>query len=175
MRSFIAAYDVHLRRQAQQGVRKRMLAFQGVMAPWYIASLGLVIGWRASGQHLLLALWPPVVVGTLWVLQRLNKYAAEFERTPPAAPWLQTGAGQALVSALARVTLNSLTGVTLQTRLRTDLGLTGRDRFELAKILATSGELDLLVDRLNQDSDLTVGELLDAVASQSVSTGASLR
>lgn len=160
----LAKYDVYLRRQAHRDARKRIFVSQGLLAPWHLISLGLVVGWRASGQHLLLALWPPVLVGTVWVLRRILRHAAEFDRTPPPAPWLQTEQGQALVNALARVTLSPLTGVTLETKLRTDLRLTDRDQFELAKILAAPSGLDALSDRLRQDADMTVAELLDAIA-----------
>jgi len=166
MRYLLPSYDAYLRRQARQGVQKRMRALQGLLAPWGIGSLVVAIGSRALGQPLLLVLWAPFLGGCWWVLHRFHKYAGEFDRTPAPAPWLQTEHGQALVRALDRVTLSALSGVTLQTKLRADLKLTERDRFELAKILAAPGHMDALAGRLGQDTDVTVGELLDAVASQ---------
>lgn len=172
MRSLVSAYDAYLSRLARRDARDRMFAFQAVLAPWGAGAFSAVIASRLFGQPLLAVLAALLLLGSIWACARFNAHGAGFDRTPVAAPWVETPHGQALVRALGRVTLSSLSAVTLQTRLRADLHFSGKDRFELAKILAAPGQLDALADKLGQDADIAVGGVLDAVAAQSRVEGA---
>jgi hypothetical protein len=164
MRWVLAAYDAHLRRKAQQTAVRRLRAFRGILAPWALASFLALILFRTLGGPLWsLPLFGLLLIGASWATNRFNKYGWEFERTPPAAPWTTEKKGQTLIRALGRVTLNSLTTVTLQTRLREDLKLTNRDIFELFAILKKEVNVDEHVVERGLKGGLTVGSLLDGM------------
>lgn len=106
---------------------------------------------------ILLPLMALAAAGACYAGFRIAAYGWQFDRTPPAAPWTETANGILLVQALRRVTLNGLSSVTLRTRLRTDLRLTGED---------TSALFNVLGLRWEGDKDLTVEALLAAMTSR---------
>lgn len=164
MKALIGAYDAYLCREAKQPARRRLDAFQSVLIPWALSALFLVC-LLSSGvtPWLVLSLLGLIFVGLSWVTARFNMYGAEFDRTPPAAPWTATEKGQILIRTLSRVTLNSLASVTLKTRLREDLKLTSGDLSELVALLRKDCGLDETIVQRAESGRLTVGEVLDGM------------
>jgi hypothetical protein len=165
MKSVIDEYDAYLRRKAQQPARRRLYAFRWVLLPWAIAAFFVEICLRTFGVAPWLVLPPLVVIllGLGWAGARFINHGVEFDRTPPSAPWTATEEGQALIRTLRRVTLNSLSEVTLETRLREDLKLTSGDLSELFALLREEGGVDGGVVQRGQSGGLAVGELLKSM------------
>jgi len=141
---------------------RRMNAVYAAFFPWLVPILvaNLVVQALGPSRQLGIIILLPVTVistvGACYAGFRITSYGWRFDRTPPAAPWTETENGSRLVQALRRVTLNGLSSVTLKTRLRSDLRLSGDD---ISALLAVLGL------KLEGDNDLAVEVLLDAMNS----------
>lgn len=134
MTRLISAYQPRLRRMAEEAPpSRRMNAMYAACLPWVLLILVASLAAQALGTSrqvemiILLPLAALAAAGACYAGSRVVAYGWQFDRTPPAAPWAETSNGSLLVHALRRVTLNRLSGVTLQTRLKRDLKLTGED------------------------------------------------
>lgn len=148
---------------------RRMSAVYAALFPWLVPIIvaNLVVQAlgpsRQVGMIILLPLTAIATAGACYAGLRVTSYGWRFDRTPPAAPWTETENGSRLVQALRRVTLNGLSSVTLETRLRSDLRLSGDDMSAL---------FDVLGLRPEEGSDLTVEVLLDAMNSSALDNDA---
>lgn len=119
--------------------------------PWLAAGLAVVVAGEVAGDVFGL---PPqlrtwsflfamlVMAGGLYPVLRISAYRLRIDRTPRAAPWVETSEGKLLIQTLRRITLNALSHVTLDTRLKRDLWLTGADVSMLLTVLADECNLD---------------------------------
>ena len=163
MKSLVATYDGYLCRKAQQrDPRRRLGAFYaGVQGPWAIGFLVVSVCLKALGLwYWLLLASLLLLIGLGWATWRFNKHGAEFDKTPPSAPWIETERGRVLIQALTRVAIAPLSALTLETRLRRDLKFNDRDIFELSKILTQRDQTDAFAAKLSQSDDATVGDIL---------------
>lgn len=157
MTRLISAYQRRLRRMAEEAPpSRRMNAMYAACLPWVLLILVASLAAQALGTSrqvemiILLPLAALAAAGACYAGSRVVAYGWQFDRTPPAAPWTETSNGSLLVHALRRVTLNRLSGVTLQTRLKRDLKLTGEDTSALFAVLGLrrEGEDDLTIEAL---------------------------
>ena len=170
MRTLVGAYDRYLKAKAQAVCpAERQRVVHAATFPWCLpplfASLMVILfqlprdvqGW------LILPAAFVAVLGASYAGWRITKHGWEYDRTPPTAAWTETEAGEALIHALRRVTLNGLSKVTGSTRLRADLGLTSADMSELFSILVADGWLDQQAPRITQ-LDLSVDALISRMS-----------
>jgi len=157
MIGLISAYERRLRRMAEEAsASRRMNAVYAAFFPWIVLILVAYVAVRALGPSreiemiILLPLTALAAAGAGYAGFRIAAYGWRIDRTPPAAPWTQTANGNRLVQALRRASLNGLSSITLQTRLRSDLRLTAEDVAALFTVLGLvrMGEDDLTVEAL---------------------------
>lgn len=104
-----------------------------------------------------------VMAGGLYPVLRISAYRLRIDRTPRAAPWVETSEGKLLIQTLRRITLNALSHVTLDTRLKRDLWLTGADVSMLLTVLADECNLDPATLKRTSNGELTIQALLDGM------------
>ncbi len=136
------------------------------MLPWILGAtipsllVSLLDLPRDVGGLIIFTITCVAAAGGLYAGWRVSMYGWQFDRTPANATWAEVQAGQALIAALRRVTLNSLSKLTLTTRLRADLKLTSADMSELLTILKAERWLDAgRIENVGRD-DFTVETLL---------------
>ena len=164
------AYDSYLRRQASRPPAERLQNFRAVFAPWGVSSLLVVLGGRSFGGALF---WLTVPIGAMlliaggYVTVRFNKYASQFDQTPPEAPWTATQNGQLLIKTLVRVQLSTLSAVTLGTRMRRDLNMNDADLAQLQILLRQHCDFNPETSERVKSGDPTVEELLEGMSPSS--------
>lgn len=170
MRSLLAAYNRDLKAKAQAASpAKRLNVVYAAMSPWCLLALiaSLVVTLlhlpRGAQEWVILPALCIAAVGASYAGSRIAKYGWEHDRTPPAAAWIETEAGKALIQALRRVTLNGLSEVTGATRLRAHLKLTYADVAQLYSILQGDRWLDREAP-VNPQSDPSVDELVSRMS-----------
>lgn len=104
-------------------------------------------------------------VGGGYAALRVSHYGWRFDRTPPPGEWTQTANGQVLIEALRRVSLNGLSRVTPNTRIREDLKLTAADISAIVEVLTAERPDARPAIQRARTGQLTVQSLLDAMSS----------
>lgn len=162
---FLRRYDAYIRDEARCSVAERHQASFAVSWPWWSAMFICLFFPRLFGR----AAWPALPLGgvlliaTIFIRVRFGRYASEFDRAAPDAPWARTEEANVLIAALNRLAIGPASTLTPQTRLQEDRGMSAQDLTELFAILRQNGELDDRAVERARLGGLTIGELLASI------------
>lgn len=165
IRAIISDYRGYVRQQACTPLKQRMLRNDMLTRSWALAAMLSLCASFVLGRWFWLALPIPVALFVCggWSSARFLRYAREFDRTPPEAPWAKSEEAQMLFLALDQFAAGPIRTLTPQTRLQNDLGMTGQDMTALYAILREQAELDDRAVARARRGGITISELLESV------------
>lgn len=165
IRAIISDYDGYVRDQARAPLKQRMLRNDMITRSWALAAMLALCASFVLGRWFWLALPIPVAIFVCggWSGARFLRYAREFDRAPPDAPWAKTAEAQVLFLALDQFAAGPIRTLTPQTRLQNDLGMTGQDVTALYAILRAQADLDDRAVARARRGGITISELLESI------------